>query len=75
MGTSMYDDQYVGDYLASKGYVVISIDALFWGERGRKEGVRYESQQAFTNIFKQMYKKTPNEYRMNEEFYPLQLRL
>lgn len=34
----------------------------------------YESQQAFTNIFKQMYKKTPNEYRMNEEFYPLQLR-
>lgn len=34
----------------------------------------YESQQAFTSIFKQMYKKTPNEYRMNEEFYPLQLR-
>ena len=34
----------------------------------------YESQQAFTNIFKQMYKKTPNEYRVNEEFYPLQLR-
>ena len=34
----------------------------------------YESQQAFTNIFKQMYKKTPNEYRMNEEFYPLKLR-
>ena len=29
---------------------------------------------AFTSIFKQMYKKTPNEYRMNEEFYPLQLR-
>ena len=25
-------------------------------------------------FFKQMYKKTPNEYRMNEEFYPLQLR-
>lgn len=34
----------------------------------------YESQQAFTNIFKQMYKKTPVEYRLNEEFYPLQLR-
>ena len=30
--------------------------------------------QAFTNIFKQMYKKTPAEYRLNEEFYPLQLR-
>lgn len=34
----------------------------------------YESQQAFTGIFKQMYKKTPNEYRMSEEYYPLQLR-
>ena len=34
----------------------------------------YESQQAFTTIFKQMYKKTPNEYRTNKEFYPLQLR-
>lgn len=34
----------------------------------------YESQQAFTNSFKQMYKKTPNEYRLNGEFYPLQLR-
>lgn len=33
-----YGGQYVGDYLASQGYVVISVDALFWGERGRKEG-------------------------------------
>lgn len=33
----------------------------------------YESQQAFTNVFKQMYKKSPNEFRKNEEFYPLQL--
>ena len=41
-----YDGQYVGDYLASKGYVVMSVDALFWGERGRKEGIRYDSQQA-----------------------------
>ena len=30
----------------------------------------YESQQAFTNIFRQMYKKSPNEYRSDEEFYP-----
>lgn len=49
-----YDDQYVGDYLASKGYVVISIDALFWGERGRKEGVRYESQQALACSFEML---------------------
>lgn len=34
----------------------------------------YESQQAFTTVFKQMYKKSPNEYRTDKEFYPLQLR-
>ena len=35
----LYDNQYVGDYLAKHGYVVLSIDAPMWGERGRKEGV------------------------------------
>lgn len=34
----------------------------------------YKSQQAFTAVFKSMYKKTPNQYREKEEFYPLQLR-
>lgn len=34
----------------------------------------YESQQAFTSIFKEMYKKTPGQYREDEVFYPLQLR-
>ncbi len=34
----------------------------------------YESQQSFTDIFKAMYKKTPNQYREKGEFYPLQLR-
>lgn len=33
----------------------------------------YESQQAFTGIFKAMYKMTPAEYRRREMFYPLQL--
>ena len=33
----------------------------------------YESRQAFTSIFKSMYKQTPLEYRQNEVFYPLQL--
>ncbi|WP_028042239.1 GNAT family N-acetyltransferase [Candidatus Stoquefichus massiliensis] len=33
----------------------------------------YESQQAFTSVFKQMYKQSPLEYRIKEEFYPLQL--
>lgn len=33
-----YGGRYVGDYLAAHGYAVISVDAIFWGERGRKEG-------------------------------------
>jgi len=35
----------------------------------------YESQQAFTNIFKAMYKTTPAQFRETEEFYPLQLEI
>ncbi|MEA4986772.1 MAG: GNAT family N-acetyltransferase [Anaerovorax sp.] len=34
----------------------------------------YESQQAFSSIFKEMYKKSPNQFRQHEIFYPLQLR-
>ena len=33
-----YGGQYFGDYLAQQGYAVVCGDALFWGERGRKEG-------------------------------------
>lgn len=32
-----YDSICVGDELAKAGYVVLSIDALFWGDRSRKE--------------------------------------
>ena len=35
----LYDGQFVGDYMASHGYVVLSVDAPLWGERGREEGV------------------------------------
>lgn len=35
----------------------------------------YESQQAFTGIFKAMYKTTPAHFRETEEFYPLQLEI
>ncbi|MDR0982533.1 MAG: dienelactone hydrolase family protein [Culturomica sp.] len=49
-----YDDQYFGNYLAENGYVVLAIDALFWGERGRKEGIRYDSQQAVASNFLQV---------------------
>lgn len=34
----------------------------------------YESQQAFTTKFKAMYKKSPNQFRESEIFYPLQLK-
>jgi len=34
----------------------------------------YESRQSFTDIFRVMYKKPPNQYREEEEFYPLQLK-
>ena len=35
----------------------------------------YESQQAFTDIFKAMYKSSPAEFRETENFYPLQLEI
>ncbi len=34
----------------------------------------YGSQEAFTKIFKAMYKKSPLQFRRNEVFYPLQLK-
>lgn len=49
-----YDGQYVGDYLARHGYVVLAVDALFWGERGRKEGTSYDAQQSLASNFLQM---------------------
>lgn len=33
----------------------------------------YESQQAFTDVFRAMYKQPPLRYRRNGKFYPLQL--
>lgn len=35
----------------------------------------YESQQAFTGIFKALYKITPSEYRIAKDYYPLQLEM
>ena len=36
---NLYEGQFVGEYLARHGYVVFSMDAPLWGERGREEGV------------------------------------
>ncbi len=49
-----YDGQYTGDYFAQNGYVVLAVDALFWGDRGRKEGARYDSQQALASNLLQL---------------------
>lgn len=49
-----YDSQYAGDYFAAHGYVVLAIDALYWSERGRREGVDYDGQQALASNFMQM---------------------
>mgnify|MGYP000846733302 CR=1 FL=1 len=49
-----YEGQYTGDYFAKHGYVVLAIDALFWGERGQKEGPDYDGQQALASNFMQM---------------------
>ena len=34
----LYAGQYMGDYLAQHGYVVLAIDMPLWGERARHEG-------------------------------------
>lgn len=36
-----FDGRYFGDYLASKGYVVLAADALYWGERSSEDARRW----------------------------------
>ncbi|MBN2559923.1 MAG: dienelactone hydrolase family protein, partial [Phycisphaerae bacterium] len=49
-----YGGRWYGDELARRGYVVFALDALFWGERGCKEGVEFERQQALAANLLQM---------------------
>ncbi len=47
-----YGGRFIGDELAQRGYVVLAIDALFWGSRQECEGSKYENQQKVaSNIF------------------------
>jgi dienelactone hydrolase len=47
-----YGGRFYGDELAKRGYVVLSGDALFWGERGRLEGADHKAQERFAaNMF------------------------
>ena len=41
--TQCYGGQYVGDFLAANGYAVFVTDALYWGDRGRREGRRTDT--------------------------------
>lgn len=50
----LYDGRFTGDFFASNGYVVLAIDALFWGERGRKEGIDFNRQQALASNLQQL---------------------
>lgn len=58
-----YDGVYVGDELAKQGYVVLSTDALFWGDRspspmpyepGERNKLLYDRQQALASNMMQM---------------------
>ena len=49
-----FEGQYVGDYLAANGYVVLAVDAILWGDRGRKEGDSYDAQQVLSANLLQM---------------------
>jgi len=47
-----YGGRFIGDELAKRGYVVLAIDALFWGARQECGGSNYENQQRLgSNIF------------------------
>lgn len=49
-----YDGVFIGDYFARNGFVVLAVDALFWGKRGRLEGADYDVQQALASNLLQM---------------------
>ena len=49
-----YGGRFIGDELAKRGYVVLAMDALFWGERAMKEGPVYDVQQALSSNLLQM---------------------
>ncbi len=68
---------YIEDYLAENPDLdtIAAAKLLVFSENPIMEVAAiagYESQQAFTAVFKEMYKKTLGKYREEEEFYPLQ---
>lgn len=49
-----YDNTFLADEYAQKGYVVLVADALLWGERQSEGGTKYDQQQAIAAGMMQM---------------------
>jgi|GEM_PF-704545 len=52
--STCYDSVYIGDWLAQQGYVVLCADALYWGERSRRQGSNYDVMDAFAGNLEQL---------------------
>lgn len=66
----------IHDYI-SRRQLTEAAKLLVFGEKSIMEiafSCGYESQQAFTSVFKMMYKLPPAQYREHGQFYPLQLK-
>ena len=66
----------IHDYI-SRRQLTEAAKLLVFGEKSIMEiafSCGYESQQAFTAVFKMMYKLPPAQYREHGQFYPLQLK-
>lgn len=66
----------IHDYI-SRRQLTEAAKLLIFGEKSIMEiafSCGYESQQAFTSVFKMMYKLPPAQYREHGQFYPLQLK-
>lgn len=67
----------VGDYISRRRLTEAARMLVFtdWSILDVATSVGFGSQQAFSAAFKRMFKKTPCQYRADEEFWPLQFEL
>lgn len=67
----------MGDYICRRRLTEAAKMLVFtdWPVLDIAVMVGFGSQQAFSAAFKRMFKKTPSQYRSDEEFWPLQARL
>ena len=67
----------IGEYVARRRLTEAAKMLVFsdWSVLDIAIAVGFGGQQAFATAFKRMYKKTPVQFRKDEEFYALQLRI